>query len=189
MIGYWQGVCNLGQYRQANFDALDESVKLNVPGIRIRGNVWLGEGVEIADLDQVEGPAMIGNYCRIADGASVGAYSVLSNSVTLRERTRTTRSVIDGSTHVGRSSLIEGAILGRSCDIRAHVRIHEGVAVGDEVTIGAESVIMPGVRIYPYKEVESGSQINESLIWESRASPRLFAPDVVACLVNVHLSP
>jgi mannose-1-phosphate guanylyltransferase/phosphomannomutase len=189
MDGYWQDVGDLDQYRQANFDALEESVKLNVPGIRIRGNVWLGEGVEIADLDQVEGPAMIGNYCRIADGASVGAYSVLSNSVTLRERTRTTRSVIDASTHVGRSSLIEGAILGRSCDIRAHVRIHEGVAVGDEVTIGAESVIMPGVRIYPYKEVESGSQINESLIWESRASPRLFEHDGVAGLVNVDLTP
>src|SRR5947207_4246633 len=48
--GYWQDIGNLDQFRQANFDALDESVKLNVPGIRIRGNVWLGEGVEIADL-------------------------------------------------------------------------------------------------------------------------------------------
>jgi mannose-1-phosphate guanylyltransferase/phosphomannomutase len=189
MDGYWQDIGNLDQFRQANFDALDESVKLNIPGIRIRGNVWLGEGVDIADLEQVEGPALIGNYCRVAAGASVGAYSVLSNTVTLRERTRTTRSVIDSSTHIGRSSLIEGAILGRSCDIRAHVRIHEGVAVGDEVTIGAESVIMPGVRIYPYKEVESGSQINESLIWESRASTRLFGRDGVAGLVNVDLTP
>jgi len=187
--GYWQDIGNLDQFRQANFDALDERVRLNIPGIRIRGNVWLGEGVEIADLDQVEGPSLIGNYCRVAPDATVGEYSVLSNTVTLRERTRTTRSVIDQSTHIGRSSLIEGAILGRSCDIRAHVRIHEGVAIGDEVTIGAESVIMPGVRIYPYKEVESGSQISESLIWESRASTRLFGRDGVAGLVNVDLTP
>jgi mannose-1-phosphate guanylyltransferase/phosphomannomutase len=189
MDGYWQDIGNLDQYRQANFDALDENVRLNIPGIRIRGNIWLGEGVEIADLEQVEGPALIGNYCRIAPGASVGAYSVLSNTVTLRERTRTTRSVVDASTHIGRSSLVEGAILGRSCDIRAHVRIHEGVAIGDEVTIGSESVIMPGVRIYPYKEVESGSHITESLIWESRASTRLFGRDGVAGLVNVDLTP
>jgi mannose-1-phosphate guanylyltransferase/phosphomannomutase len=189
MDGYWQDVGNLDQFRQANFDALDESVRLNIPGIRIRGNVWLGEGVEVADLEQIEGPALVGNYCRIAPGATAGPYSVLSNSVTLRERTRTTRSVIDASTHIGRSSLVEGAIIGRSCDIRAHVRIHEGVAVGDEVTIGAETVVMPGVRIYPYKEVESGSQINESLIWESRASPRLFDRDGVAGLVNVDLTP
>jgi len=189
MDGYWQDIGNLDQFRTANFDALEENVRLNIPGIRIRGNVWLGEGVEIADLEQIEGPAYIGNYCRIAPGASVGSHSVLSNSVTLRERTRTTRSVIDASTHIGRSSLIEGAILGRSCDIRGHVRIHEGVAIGDEVTIGAESVIMPGVRIYPYKEVESGSHITESVIWESRASTRLFGTDGVAGLVNVDLTP
>jgi len=189
MDGYWQDVGDLDQYRQANFDALEQNVQLTIPGIRIRGNVWLGEGVEIGDLDQVEGPAYIGNYCRIAPGATVGSHSVLSNSVTLRERTRTTRSVIDASTHIGRSSLIEGAIVGRSCDIRAHVRIHEGVAIGDEVTIGSETVIMPGVRIYPYKEVESGSHITESLIWESRASTRLFGRDGVSGLVNVDLTP
>jgi mannose-1-phosphate guanylyltransferase/phosphomannomutase len=119
----------------------------------------------------------------------VGSHAVLSNSVTLRERTRVTRSVIDASTHIGRSGLIEGAILGRSCDIRAHVRIHEGVAIGDEVTIGAETVVMPGVRIYPYKDVESGSLIHESVIWESRASTRLFGRDGVAGLVNVDLTP
>jgi mannose-1-phosphate guanylyltransferase/phosphomannomutase len=189
MDGYWQDIGNLDQFRQANFDALEENVRLNIPGIRIRGNVWLGEGVDIADLEQLEGPAYIGNYCRVAPGASVGSHSVLSNSVTLRERARTTRSVIDASTHIGRSSLIEGAILGRSCDIRSHVRIHEGVAVGDEVTIGSESVIMPGVRIYPYKEVESGSHIHDSVIWESRASTRLFGRDGVAGLVNVDLTP
>ena len=189
MDGYWQDVGDLDQYRQANFDALEQNVRLNIPGIRIRGNVWLGEGVEIGDLDQIEGPSYIGNYCRVAPGATVGPHTVLSNTVTLRERTRTTRSVIDASTHIGRSCLIEGAIIGRSCDIRAHVRIHEGVAIGDEVTIGSESVIMPGVRIYPYKEVESGSHILESVIWESRASPRLFGKDGVSGLVNVDLTP
>jgi mannose-1-phosphate guanylyltransferase / phosphomannomutase len=189
MDGYWQDIGNLDQYRQANFDALEENVRLNIRGIRLRGNVWLGEGVELDDLQQVEGPAYIGNNCRIAPSASVGAHSVLSNSVTLRERARVERSVIDASTHIGRSSIVEGAILGRSCDLRAHVRIHEGVAIGDEVTIGSESMIMPGVRIYPYKEVESGAQITESLIWESRSSPRLFGRDLVAGLVNVDLTP
>ena len=187
--GYWQDIGNLDQYRQANFEALEERVRLNIPGIRLRGNLWLGEGVEIDDLDRIQTPTYIGNYCRVASSASVGAHTVLSNSVTLRERSRVERSVVDASTHVGRSSLIEGAIVGRSCDIRAHVRVHEGVAIGDEVTIGSESVIMPGVRIYPYKEVESGAQIHESVIWESRASPRLFGRDGVAGLVNVDLTP
>jgi mannose-1-phosphate guanylyltransferase/phosphomannomutase len=187
--GYWQDIGNLDQYRQANFDALDEKVRLNVAGLGIRGNVWLGEGVDLHDLDAVEGPVYIGNYCRIAPGASVGPYSVLSNSVTLRERARTSRSIVDASTYIGRSTVVEGAIVGRSCDLRAHVRLHEGVAIGDEVTIGAESVIMPGVRIYPYKEVETGAQIFESLIWESRGTTRVFGKNGVSGLVNVDLTP
>ena len=48
---------------------------------------------------------------------------------------------------------------------------------------------MPGVRIYPYKEVESGAQIHENLIWESRARSRLFGADGVEGLVNVDLTP
>jgi mannose-1-phosphate guanylyltransferase / phosphomannomutase len=187
--GYWQDIGNLTQYRQANFDALDERVELEIPGIRLRGNVWIGEGVEIDDFDRIEAPAFVGNYCRIANDATVGPYSVLSASVTLRDRARTVASVIDASTHVGRSALIENAIVGRSCDIRSHVRIHEDVAIGDEVTIGAESVVMPGVRIYPFKEVESGSQVFENLIFESRASSRLFSAEGVAGLVNVDLTP
>src|SRR5438093_927358 len=77
----------------------------------------------------------------------------------------------------------------RSWDIRAHARRREGVALGDEVKIAEESVLMPGVRVYPYKEVESGAQIYESLIWESRASSRLFERDSVSGLVNVDLTP
>jgi mannose-1-phosphate guanylyltransferase/phosphomannomutase len=187
--GYWQDIGNLDQYRQANFDALDERVRLEVPGIRLRGNVWLGEGVDVDTLDAIEGPAYLGNYCRIAPEATVGAYSVLSTSVTLRERARTARSIVDASTYIGRSAVVEGAIVGRSCDVRAHVRIHEGVAVGDEVTIGAESVIMPGVRIYPFKEVETGAHLFESLIWESRGTARIFGKDGVSGLVNVDLTP
>jgi len=187
--GYWQDIGNLDQYRQANFDALDERVRLNVPGLKIRGDVWIGEGVEIDDVEGVEGPAFIGNYARISPEASVGPYTVLGSATTLRERGRISRTVLDASCYIGRGAVVEGAILGRNCDIRAHARIHEGVAIGDQVTIGDQSVIYPGVRIYPYKEVDYGAQIFESLIWESRGTTRVFAQDGVVGLVNVDLTP
>src|SRR5207302_8394535 len=82
--GCWQDIGNLDQFRQANFDALDERVRLNIDGIRIRGNVWIGEGVDVDDLDRVEGPSFVGNYCRISSDATIGPYAVLSNSVTVR---------------------------------------------------------------------------------------------------------
>ena len=187
--GYWQDIGNLDQFRQANYDALDGRVDLDIPGIQLRGNIWIGEGVDLDDLDQIDGPAFIGNNCRVAAGASIGPHSVLGANSTLRERARIERSVIEAGTHIGRSAIVEGAIVGRSCDLRTHSRLHEGVAIGDEVTIGAESVIFPGVRIYPYKEVESGAQIHSSLIWESRGGSRIFGRDGVQGLINVDLTP
>src|SRR5881275_2380582 len=118
--GYWQDIGNLDQFRQANIDALEERVRLNIAGIRIRGNVWLGDGVDLDDLDAIEGPAYLGSYCRIARGARVGPHVVLASSVTVRERGRVVRSTVDSSTYIGRSSEIEGAIIGRRCYLRAH---------------------------------------------------------------------
>jgi mannose-1-phosphate guanylyltransferase / phosphomannomutase len=187
--GYWQDIGNLDQYRQANFDALEERVRLNIPGVRLRGNIWIGDGVDLDDLDALEAPAFLGNYCRVAAEATVGAYSVLSSSVTLREHAHSERCVVDASTYIGRSAVVEGAIIGRMCDVRAGARLHEGAAVGDQCTIGEQSVILPGVRIYPFKEVESGTTVDRNVIWESRASATIFGRDGVSGLVNVDLTP
>ena len=187
--GYWQDIGNLEQFRQANFDALDEHVQLELSGLRLRGNVWVSEEVDINEVEPVEGPAFIGANCRIADGASIGPYSVLSRGVIVREGARVARSVIDAGTYLGRSSVVEGAIVGRGCDLRDHVRVHEGVAIGDQVTIGPEASLYPGVRVYPFKEIETGAQIHESVVWETRAASTPFGRDGATGLVNVDLTP
>ncbi len=187
--GYWQDIGNLDQFSQANFDVLDERVRVTIPGMRLRGNIWLGDGVELEEIERVEGPAFIGNHCRISADARVGPYAVLGSGVTLREHAVVTRSIIDTRTYVGRSAVVEGAIIGRSCDVRSHARVQEGAAVGDECTLGRESVVMPGVRIYPFKEVEAGTLVDRNLIWEARAASRLRGGAAVTGLVNVDLTP
>ena len=187
--GYWQDIGNLDQFRQANFDALDGRVQLDIPGLQLRGNVWVSQEVDIEEVEGVVGPAFIGANCRIADGASVGAYSILSRGVTVREGARVVRSVVDAGTYLGRSSVVEGAIIGRGCDLRDHVRVHEGVAIGDQVTVGPEASIFPGVRVYPFKEIETGAQIHENVVWETRAASSPFGRDGASGLVNVDLTP
>ncbi len=187
--GYWKDIGNLVQYREANFDALDERVQLEIPGIRLRGNIWVGEGVELDDVESVEGPAFIGTYCRIHPEASVGAYSVLSQSVVLREHARVARSILDAGTYIGRSSIIEGAVVGRMCDIRTHVRIGENAAIGDQTTIGDDAVVAPGVRVYPFKDIEAGTHVDRNVIWEARTAASIFGRERIRGLVNVDLTP
>ena len=99
--GYWQDVGTLEQYRQANDDALDGKVALDIPGIRLRENVYLGDGVQLPELGQVEGPAYIGNFSRIDAGARIESYSVLGNNVVVKDGATTHRSVIDSGGYIG----------------------------------------------------------------------------------------
>ena len=65
---------------------------------RSRGDVWVGEGVEIDDVEGVEGPAFIGNYCtispRVVGRAVLGARA---GHDAARARRASARSVIDAS--------------------------------------------------------------------------------------------
>src|SRR5438046_1314469 len=49
--GYWQDIGNLDQYRQANFDALDEKIAFNISGLKICGDDWVGDGGERHAVD------------------------------------------------------------------------------------------------------------------------------------------
>lgn len=45
--GYWEDVGTLEAYMRAHADALDAKVEIDVPGLRLEGGVWLGEGAEV----------------------------------------------------------------------------------------------------------------------------------------------
>ncbi|HET6849601.1 MAG TPA: sugar phosphate nucleotidyltransferase [Gaiellales bacterium] len=187
--GYWQDIGNLDQYRQANFDALEGRIELELPGIRLRENVFLGDGVQLPDLSQIEGPAYVGNYSKIDVGARIGSYSVLGNNAVVKDGATISRCVIDSGSYIGQSARIEGAILGKGVDVRAHAVINEGVAIGDECSIGSQSVLAPNVKVYPFKTIEAGAAIHSNLIWESRGLTTLFGRDDVSGLVNVDITP
>jgi mannose-1-phosphate guanylyltransferase/phosphomannomutase len=186
--GYWQDIGNLEQYRQANFDALDGRVRLELSGIRLRDDVVLGEGVQLSSLDQVTGPAYIGNFCQIDPGTRIGPYAILGQNAVVKEGASVVRSIVDSGGYLGRSCRIEGALLGKGVDVRAHAVLNEGTAVGDECSIGAEAVLAPGVKVYPFKTIEAGATITSNLIWESRGITTLFGRDGVRGLVNVDVT-
>ena len=62
------------------------------------------------------------------------------------------------------------------------------MAVGDECVIGEQAYIAPDVKIYPFKTVDSGAQIQSSIIWESRGTPQLFGKDGIAGLINIDIT-
>ena len=46
-------------------------MKLDLPGVRLRENVYVGEGSLAENIEHLKGPAVIGNYCAIDPSASI----------------------------------------------------------------------------------------------------------------------
>ena len=46
-----------------------------------------------------------------------------------------------------------------------------------------------GVKIYPFKTIESGAAVNSSIVWESKGSRSLFSREGVSGLANVDIAP
>ena len=97
--------------------------------------------------------------------------------------------MIDANTYLGPRTQIRGALIGKNCEIRAHASVSEGAVVGDECSIGEQATIAPHVRIYPFKRVETGANVQRSLIWQPRGTSTLFTDEGVAGIVNVDITP
>ena len=53
MEGYWQDIGNLDQFGRRTSTRREGALNVEV---RLRGNVWIGEGADIHDVEEVEGP-------------------------------------------------------------------------------------------------------------------------------------
>ena len=187
--GYWEDVGNLDAYLKAHRDVLDGKVELEVDGFRMSEGIWLGEGAEVDPAARIDGPAIIGDNCRVSAGAHLAAYSVLGANVRVGREAYLERCVVHDHVYLGDAVRLRGCILGRSSDLRRGSRCEEGVVLGDECFVGEHAVVNPGVKIYPFKTVETGAVINSSIVWESRGARTLFGRLGVAGLANVDVTP
>ena len=187
--GYWEDVGTLESYLRAHRDVLDQTVMVDVPGFVVREGVWLGEGVDVHPDANVEGPAVIGDNCRIEAGVRIGPYTVLGKDVRVRSGVDLERVVLLDHCFIGRGAQLRGTVAGRSCDFRDSARVESGAVLGDDCFVGAGAMLNAGVRVFAGKQIEAGAIVNTSVVWESRVQRSLFSPQGMTGLANVDLTP
>ena len=187
--GYWEDVGTLDAYVDAHHDVLDGKVEIDVPGFRLSEGIWLGEGTEVDPDAKLDGPVVIGDYCRIEEGAHLAEYTVLGSNVRVGAHAYLERAIVHDNGYIGPSTRLRATVVGRATDLRRGARCEEGVVLGEECLVGEHAVINPGVKIYPFKTVEPGAVVNSSIIWESRGARHLFGRLGVAGLANVDITP
>lgn len=187
--GYWEDVGTLEAYVKAHQDVLDGAVEVDVGGFEVSQGVWMGEGAEVHPDAVIEGPAILGDDCRVEAAARIGPYTVLGANVRVRRDVDLERTVVLDNAYLGESARLRGTVVGRGCDLRRWSRCDEGVVLGDECFIGDNAHLASGVKVYPFKTVEANAEINSSIVWESRGARSLFGRDGINGLANVDVTP
>jgi len=187
--GYWCDVGNLQEYMRATQDLLGDRVHLEPFGKRCGAGIWCQGEVEIASDAQLYGPIYLGQGVNISSKAIVRGPTVIRDYTMVGERAYVDRSIIWRNAYIGEAAELRGAIIGRQCSIKSRAVIFEGAVLGDNVIVGEDAVIHPGVKIWPEKEVETGATVRASVIWGSQARRTLFGRYGVTGLVNVDVTP
>lgn len=186
--GYWCDIGNPVQYLQANREALQGLVKVEIPGRKTNG-IWIGEGAEIDDDAGIKPPALIGRNCRIRRGSTVGDLTVVGDGVIIDEWATTKRSVIWNNTLIGPKADLVGCVVGEKCRIHDAATLLEGAAIGDECIVGRGATIKSGIRVWPGKMIEAGAIVHTDLKWGMRWMTTLFGAYGITGLANIEITP
>ncbi|NEP87190.1 MAG: NTP transferase domain-containing protein [Okeania sp. SIO2C2] len=187
--GYWCDVGHLDAYREAQYDALQHTVKLDFAYQERSPGLWTGENTYIDRTAKIETPALIGDNCRIGPRVQIEAGSVIGDNVTIGADADVKRPIIWNGALVGEDANLRACVICRGARIDRRAQVLEGAVVGSLSTVGEESQISPNVRVWPSKKVESGATLNINLIWGTTAQRNLFGQRGVQGLANIDITP
>jgi mannose-1-phosphate guanylyltransferase/phosphomannomutase len=186
---YWTDVGNLQQYQQANYDALNGRVRVQIPGTQIAPGIWTGEGCRIDPGAQVLAPAVLGKNVIVEAGAIVGAETVVGNAGLIAKHAKLYRTIAWEDGYFGEFSALTECTLADRNIVKDHVTIAEGSVVGSSCTLGSNAVVRPNIKLWPEKTVSSGSIVSMSLIYGIKWPGSLFGGVGVTGLANVEITP
>jgi mannose-1-phosphate guanylyltransferase/phosphomannomutase len=187
--GNWTDVGDIGEYMRASADVLFHRVQTEELGEHIGGDVWVGEGVEIAPDAQLDGPIYLGNEVKVKGGVVIHGPTVVRDYTIVDNRSHIDRSIVWRNSYIGEAAEVRGAIVGRQCTIKSKAVLFEGVVLGDNCIVGEGGVLHANVKVWPEKEIEPGATVKTSIIWGARGRRVLFGRFGVTGVVNVDLTP
>ena len=187
--GYWCDVGHLDAYREAQYDGLDNKVKLDFAYKQMSNRLWVGQNTYIDPTAQIEAPAVIGDNCRIGARVQIEAGTVIGDNVTIGADANLKRPIVWNGAIIGEEAHLSACVISRGTRVDRRAHVLEAAVVGSLSTVGEEAQISPGVRVWPSKKIESGAILNINLIWGNTAQRNLFGQRGVQGLANIDITP
>ncbi len=189
--GYWADIGNLDQYRLAHQDIFAGKVDVNIPGQRqnkVGKEIWAGEKTHIDPSAQLFGTVVLGNNCNVGKNAKI-TNSVLGDGCQVEEGAVLTNAILWRNVSIGAEAQVRECVISSGTDVHEKAEIFEGAIISENCTIGKESIIKAGVKVWPNKVVEDGAQLATSLIWGDKWARSIFGQHGVTGMAGIDITP
>ncbi len=186
---YWCDIGDIQSYIQSHFDILDGKVKVSLKEREIREGVFAGTGVDVHADAIIEGPVVIGDNCKIGKGVKIEPYSIIGEDVIIHNYCSVKRSIIWKNSSIGVKAHLSGSILCYRTNLKSNVSVYEQAVIGDDSQVKERAVIKPNVKIWPHKIVETGTVVNDHIIWGTKFTKTIFGKNGISGEINIEITP
>lgn len=186
---YWCDIGDLNTYIETHEDILRQGNKHYLLGGSQGEGIWIGEGTIIEKGAKIYPPVYIGENSVIKAEASIKPYSVVGSNCIIGEGTSLKRSIIWDNANISNNCEIRKAVICNNVKIDEGSRLFEGAVIGANSKIFKNTTIKPGVKIWPYKTIDEDMVLHENIIWEEKASKKLFGFRNISGNFNTTITP
>ena len=126
---FWKDVGNLQIYRQTNFDALNGTVNLNVPGSISESGARVGPGSTIDPSVQITPPVLIGSNVNIAANCTLMANTIIADDCVIEADCTLSSTILWRGARVRSGTLLERCTVGEHAEVQSNYGIFDGVVM------------------------------------------------------------
>ena len=185
---YWCDIGDLDAYVNVHKDILDRKVDIKLEGREIRQGVWVEQGATVSKEAIIKPPVLIGKNSIIKSGSAIESYCVIGESSHI-EGGSLKKSILWKGCVLKNKTQLRGSVLCNKVYFKDKAAAYEGSVIGDNCILGKSSTIKPGIKIWPNKNIDSGTDINSNLVWGSKYSKNLFGNRGIVGEINMDITP
>ena len=161
--GFWCDVGRTSEYLNANYKILQGKTGIRINGTKMPNDVWIGEGADISDTADIQGPTVIGENTRVSRDAQIGPLTVLGSNVIVESGAKVIESVVFDSSKISSNSLAVECTLAKDVTLEEGAKVGRMSVVGDGCIINKWAEISHAAKIWPNQIIKAGILVQEDV--------------------------
>lgn len=160
LTGYWCDIGDLSAYLSCQFDMLSGKVASPLLPSLLKNRDH--------GLYRLTEPCYIGPNVTIEPGAKIGPFCILEEGSLVERGATLKRSLVKSGARVRKNAELRGAVVAEGAVVGPRCALFEGSVVGRGTHLGADCTVLPGIKLWPEKNISENQVLSQNVIWGSR---------------------